>query len=196
MISIIMPAYNSENRILKMLNSIAKQTYKNYELIVVNDGSTDRTLEVCNQFKLDNSSINMKIINIRNSGVSCARNVGIDNISRKSEYIIFVDSDDLLELNMFEVLLENIKEYDYVICNYYTLSGKQRNVENYKKAEITKDNFIELYNVQAFNPLWNKIFKTDIILENNIKFNEKLKVGEDLEFVSKYIANTQKKLSK
>ena len=192
MISVIMPAYNTENKILEMLNSIARQTYKDYELIVVNDGSTDKTLEVCNKFKLDNSNINMKIIDKKNGGVSSARNIGIENINKKSEYIIFVDSDDLLEHNMFEVLIKNIKEYDYVICNYYTLVDNQKNVENYKKEEITKDNFIELYNVQAFNPLWNKIFRTEIILRNNIRFNKDLKVGEDLEFVSRYIAHTRR----
>src|SRR5699024_165398 len=100
-LSIIVPIYNSEKRLGRCLNSIINQSYKNIEIILVNDGSTDTSLEICNEFKKKDSRV--KVINKENEGVALARNDGL--LVATGDYIAFVDSDDYLDLTMYENLL-------------------------------------------------------------------------------------------
>ena len=116
-ISVVVPVYNVEKYLRKCIDSIINQTYKNLEIILVDDGSPDKCGEICDEYaKKDNR---VKVIHKKNAGVSSARNDGIDNAT--GEYIIFVDSDDWLEDNAIEIMVDKLNEYDYdcVFCNFY-----------------------------------------------------------------------------
>lgn len=115
-ISIIIPVYNTEKYIKECIESIIKQTYKNIEIIIVNDGSKDNSLSICNEYALKDKRI--KVINQKNKGQSSARNKGIKNSN--GDYILFVDSDDWIEENMLEILIKkaNTDLSDIVICSH------------------------------------------------------------------------------
>ncbi|HAB66354.1 MAG TPA: glycosyltransferase family 2 protein, partial [Firmicutes bacterium] len=111
-ISIIIPVYNGEKFIEDCINSILKQTYSNYEIVLVNDGSVDKTREIIESF--DNEKI--RLFNIENNGVSNARNFGIEHAT--GDYILFVDADDKIDNKTLEILINKQKEYDVDIIRY------------------------------------------------------------------------------
>lgn len=190
-VSIIVPVYNVENYIERCLNSIINQTLDEIEIIIINDCSTDNSINIIQQY-LNSIEHNKEIILINkkyNEGVSKARNDAI-NISR-GEYILFVDSDDWIEFNMVEKMynLAKYKNSDLVICNAYIdyENGKTKplelNFENNKKYEnntLIGDLLSQNKNLQG-HP-WNKLYKTDIIKCCNLKYNEKMSLYEDFVF--------------
>ena len=107
-ISVIVPVYNVEYYLKQCLDSIVNQTYRNLEIILVDDGSTDRSGDICDEYAQIDARI--KVIHKENGGLSSARNAGLDVCTSGGELIAFVDSDDWLELDMFEVLYTNLKE--------------------------------------------------------------------------------------
>ena len=113
-ISIIIPAYNCEKTISRCIDSILRQTYRDYEIIIINDGSTDNTKDICGKYK----SSNIKLINRINEGPSKARNIGIKEA--RGDFIVFVDSDDYLDENMLYCMIKCIKENktDIAVCGY------------------------------------------------------------------------------
>ncbi len=123
LISIIVPVYNTEEYLTLALSSLCSQTYKNIEIICVDDGSTDNSLKILEKFRAFDSRI--KIIKQKHQGVSVARNKGLDKVTGK--YIAFVDSDDYVKPEMFEVLYKTIKKYDtdVVLFNYYNLTDEK-----------------------------------------------------------------------
>lgn len=186
LISIIIPVYNAEKYIERTLNSIKEQTYSNYEIIIINDGSTDESVKICNDFKKKNNNIKITVITQKNSGVSNARNSGI--CLSKGKYIIFVDSDDSLEKNMLKDLSDSIKIADLVISGYWWDINGHTNSKSHISCNVDKSNIIELFEKGFINQLWNKIYVSDIIKKNNIRFDENLKVAEDLDFNLRYIS--------
>lgn len=194
LVSIIIPIYNVEKYLKKCLDSIVNQTYKNIEIVCIDDGSPDNSIDILNEFaKRDNR---IKIIRQENKGLSGARNKGIDNA--KGKYIIFIDSDDWIEFNMVELMINKIEKenLDIVICgqyNHYILNDNELIKEiNLKKLSNFifnnyKEYFIKNYQLKLpFGSSWNKIFKLDIIKENNLYFVEKC-LHEDLLFVFRYL---------
>lgn len=121
---IIIPAYNAEKTLARTLKSLCKQTYKNFKVIIVNDSSTDKTLEIAHAFdnKLDMSIINLK----SNKGVSHARNIGIERT--KEEYILFIDSDDAVDEEYVEHLLTADETNDFVIIQYRRNIGEKNHI--------------------------------------------------------------------
>ena len=116
LVSVIVPVYNTENKLKKCINSVTNSSYTNLEIIIVDDGSEEKTALLCNQLKQQDKRI--KVIHQKNKGVSCARNKGID--IAKGEYITFVDADDYIDEKMIKVLLTNLRKYDADIsmCKY------------------------------------------------------------------------------
>ena len=175
LISVIVPVYNCEKYLDRCIESLINQTYKNIEIILINDGSKDNSLEICNKWqKNDNRII---VINKENGGVSSARNKGLE--IAKGKYISFIDSDDYLDINCYNTLLENNGNYDVIVFNYYY------DFINYKKVGIT--NFgngkfeYELFRKNSIQGYaCNKLYKSEII--NKIRFDEKIKICEDLLF--------------
>lgn len=185
-VSVIIPIYNSEETIERCLNSVINQTYKNIEIILINDGSTDNSEQIIKKF-VDDRIIYKKY---KNHGVSVSRNNGI-SIST-GDYIIFVDSDDYLDENMIEKLI--FYSSNYTICSFYKVNGNK--IKPFKKFTQKvynlniNQNFWYLYNVQeAINRPWGKLYKTSIIKKNNIKFDENVSLGEDLLFNLNYLKN-------
>lgn len=185
-ISIIIPVYNAEDKLHRCLDSVLKQSYKDIEVIIINDGSTDGSLSICESYKSkDNRVI---IIDKKNAGVSAARNSGLRIATGK--YIQFVDSDDFVNENMSERLVEKIKENDsdVVICGYHRIE-KNRVTDKFSKettiSEICdfKDKFSEIFKGALFNVPWNKLYKREKIKEY---FKENLCIGEDLLFNLSY----------
>lgn len=184
MITVIIPAFNAEKTISQTLESILAQTYQKLEIIIIDDGSTDNTFNICQEYKISDKRI--KVINQSNSGPSAARNLGIELSS--GEYISFVDSDDILPKNGLEYLVSSFKtnnEIDIVIGSYYknkTLihipSKKVNNVEII--SDLVLSNYIMGY-------LCNKLYKSSIIKKNNLRLDESLNYAEDLVFNLEYL---------
>ncbi len=186
-VSIILPMYNAEKYIKDTIYSVLNQTFKDIELIIVDDGSTDNSYEICKEIQqLDNRIVLEKI---ENKGVSNARNYGIE--MAKGKYVMFIDSDDKYDINIVEKMVKGIESSDLLVCKFKELRPngkiKFRNIKyNYEISENSHMiNFLQKNNL--FNVVWNKIYKKDIIIDNNIKFNTNISIAEDLEFNLKYI---------
>ncbi len=179
-VSVIIPAYNSEETIEKCIDSITSQTYSDLEIIVVNDGSQDDTESIVK--RISSKDHRVKLISIPNGGVSHARNVGIDNAT--GEYITFVDSDDTIDKEMYQSLMELFQRYnaDIVHCSYKTvhINGSVIPVGGTGKIVVQEsDEAIEyLISGKLFGSgLCNKIFKKELL--KNSRLNENIKINED-----------------
>ena len=185
LVSIIVPIYNKEKFIDKCLKSIVFQTYKNTEIILIDDGSNDKSADIC--YKYASKYKNIKYYYINNSGVSNARNVGIKK--SKGEYIVFIDADDYINENYIKSLM--VDNYDLVVEGYCKDFGDKKeyieiNEGSYSIKEIKKalkDKVI----TNIFSVPYLKLFKSNIIKENKLEFNINLSFGEDFEFILKYL---------
>ncbi|MGL5749960.1 MAG: glycosyltransferase family 2 protein [Paraclostridium sp.] len=187
-ISIIVPVYNVENYLKKCLDSIVSQSFKNIEIIIVNDGSTDNSREICDEYKKKDNRI--KVIHKENEGLSSARNRGID-IS-KGKYIGFIDSDDWIDKYMYEKLYNLCEKTssDIGICNFFR-NENERNVEDEVVIELDNiEGMRELFkgNLYRFSAC-NKLFKKSCF--ENIIFPEG-RVHEDLSTTYKVFSNANK----
>ena len=195
-ISIIVPVYNSEKYLCRCIDSILNQTFSDFELLLIDDGSTDGSGIICDEYAKKDSRI--RVFHKKNGGVSSARNLGIDNA--KGEWITFCDSDDWVYPNW----LENYdvyynSNYDLISQGFETdkpLFGIGENKGKYTyyvefDNEISK--VIEQYNKsETIGFLWIKLFKSEIICKNNMLFDERLKRGEDHVFIFKYLLKSLK----
>lgn len=186
LISIIVPVYNAERTLERCIESLTKQTYRNIEIILVNDGSEDNSLNICRKHEqLDRRII---VIDKKNGGVSSARNAGID-IAR-GIYIMFCDSDDYVSDIWCSCLKDNYENDSLVMCeftNVRKIEQKSRDDANpYTIEKLFKEEFL-LYRNQGIGLLTTKIFERSIIEENNIRLIKELSLGEDLIFVLNYL---------
>lgn len=185
-ISIIIPVYNAEKYIEKCLDSIKRQTYTNYEIIIVDDGSGDSSLKICKKFKNENKSIIMKIFTQKNEGPSSARNKGIANA--EGDYITFVDSDDYLEENLLEALLNCCKKDTMIRSNYKTFKDNKIFNNTIERDAISTDKFIEKILANSFpGCVWGCLFETKIV--KKMKFSSELHFMEDTLFLVEYLNN-------
>ena len=192
-VSIIVPVYNTSKYLNKCIDSIIKQTYKNIEIVLINDGSTDNSLEILKYYE----SMDKRIIVIdkRNTGVSDTRNIGIS--ASTGEYIMFIDSDDFIDENTIEIMLKYIikKDVDVVRCNCYKYlkNGKKviDNLYELSNKKIEKESYITLYNhfltrekqINCYTPL--------LLIKRNVcpNFNVELKYMEDSMFYTELLSN-------
>lgn len=202
MVSIIVPVFNAEKYLNECVVSVIAQINGDWELIFVNDGSTDSSLAICNKF-LQNDS-RFRLINQTNQGVSAARNNALDVV--RGEWVTFLDSDDRL----FSYALNLIEECDDDVGAVFGNSMKVLSDGNYTKDNLKIDSkelihsilnfpdFIKNHNyIKAINnnnnwSCWGKFFRTQIINDNKIRFNTHLKLGEDLLFCLEYYRNIDK----
>lgn len=187
-ISVIIPVYNVGKYIGQCLDSIVNQTYKNLEIIIVNDGSSDNSLEIINRYSQNDRRI--KTINLENKGVSFARNIGIKN--SEGNYISFVDSDDYLNLNTYEKLVKNLDGEDLIIFNYGRFENSTGEI--IKEKYVSDDEMQELSEEKRYlyskinHSCWNKLYKTEYLKRNKFKFFEIL--YEDVFFNLEVIYST------
>lgn len=196
MVSIIVPTYNNQGTIKRCIESLTKQSYSNVEIIIIDDGSTDKTPEIIDFQSCQDDRI--KVIHKKNGGVSSARNTGLDIV--KGYYITFCDSDDFFEENAIEKLVGKVgdnelvvsrynanKEGDVVQPGYYVFEKDTTLEQNEYVLEICKQ-----FKNHYFGVLWNKLYRADIIKENNIIFDTNTSLGEDVIFNLDYAKNISK----
>ena len=174
-LSIIVPAYNCQKYVLECLSSIKEQGLCNYECIVVDDGSTDNTASLCDGFAKSNP--NFIVIHQANAGVSVARNKGIE--SATGDYITFVDSDDLVAPNAYKKAVETIlrEECDiYCFGLAFFVDEEQPRPYHFEQGAL-QSMFIK--HPVYMNAVWNKVFRADLLRDNGIRFNSKIKTSED-----------------
>ena len=185
LISIIIPSYNVENYIAKGIESCLNQSYKNIEIIIVDDGSIDNTIKVIEKY-LDDKRLSL--IKKANSGVSATRNVGIKNSN--GQYCIFLDSDDCLELNTVERLVSLIDGSKLIACNYkFVENDKYIYVESYVSTLMDSNKILETIGTYKYHleSSWCKLFDLSVIKNNNIYFDESITNIEDGLFVFEYL---------
>lgn len=185
-VSVIIPIYNTEKYLADCLDSVLNQTYNNLEIILVNDGSTDSSLKICQEYSKKDSRI--IVIDKTNAGVSNSRNKGIEKAS--GGYITFVDSDDRLELNAIEIMVKNLqKENVDVIRTNFLIDGKKNKLDSnllkkYKKSEFNELIYYVL-NAQISAYMWLFLIKKEVIDKNFLRLNENLIMMEDTVFFVK-----------
>lgn len=201
-ISIIVPVYNASQFLDKCMESIINQTYKKLEIILVDDGSTDSSLEICNKYASKDNRI--EVISKENGGAASARNLGIGYST--GDYIAFVDSDDYIESNMYKQMMNINEEYDcdVVMCDCYKENEKEKYIfsHNIREGYYDRDMLIKQYfptllmtNTVDYPPTisnWVCLFKREVIIKNNIRYKEGMRFSEDLLFGSQimYYANS------
>ena len=181
-VSVIVAAYNIQDYIVRCLESISNQTYKNLEVIVVDDGSSDNTGKLADEFaSKDDRFI---VIHKENRGVSSARNKGIDVAN--GDFIGFIDGDDIIECDMYEMLVNNLVKYEADIshCGYKLIDKDNETVFYGTNKVIIQDRkrgLVDLFEGTLIEPsLCNKIFKKSIV--KDIRLDESIKINEDLYF--------------
>lgn len=190
LISVIVPVYNVEEYLVRSVDSILNQTYRNLEIILVDDGSTDMSGTMCDSFKEQDERI--KVIHKKNGGLSDARNAGLDIAS--GDYIGYVDSDDWIEPDMFELMVTNCEKYgaDVAACRY---SRAYRDFTVNESTDLilhmTRDEALETYiceNVTRpiYNSVWSKLFKADLVKDYRFPVGKK---SEDIMYTTRAFCN-------
>ena len=189
-ISVIVPVYNVEKYLSRCIESILSQTFTDFELLLIDDGSTDRSGEICDEYAKKDTRI--RVFHKENSGVSAARNLGLDNA--KGEWISFVDSDDWVENDYLEKLIQG-KNFELIfvgIQSYNNTMSTNRILANFEKTEIYVDD-INIENKIINNDLlaigfcWGKLYKKFILTLYHIRFNESISNHEDHIFYFDYL---------
>lgn len=189
-VSLVIPVYNVEKFLKKCLDTVLLQNFKDFEVILIDDGSTDTSGTICDEYQKKDNRIN--VIHKDNGGVSEARNLGILNAS--GDYLIFIDSDDYIKDDYIKLLVDGIESGPFQLaCADYYISFNN-NIEIHSRNDGMKENYTsvdgvnELINKEKYQGyLWNKIFNRKIIVQNCIFFDTSIKIWEDLLFCLQYM---------
>lgn len=189
-LAIVVPVYNVERYLCECIDSILVSSFTNFELLLIDDGSTDSSGTICNDYVQKDSRV--KVFHKPNGGVSSARNVGIEHT--KAEWITFVDADDMVAPTFFENLYRPVTEYsdiDFVQagCENYQF-GRITNIEQKYDFYVGSDKLKLLNQVRGLT--FSKLYKTDILRSNGCFFDEKIHSTEDLQFTLEYILYVKK----
>ena len=183
MVSIIIPIYKAEKSIRRCIDSVIAQTYKDWELVLVDDGSPDISGEICDEYAQKDSRI--RAFHKSNGGVSSARNRGLDEAI--GERICFVDADDALEPNFLSKMA--VCSHDLVVCGFRSLQGLQITPDDIDVSGEAMGAYIpKFFNSYSAPAPWAKLFKKEIIGKFHIRFNQKLKLTEDTIFNLEYLS--------
>lgn len=201
--SIILPVYNDEKHLEKAIISVIEQNYSNWELIIVNDGSTDNTESICGKY--EQLYYQIHCFSKANGGVSAARNFALERVT--GDYVIFLDSDDYLEHYCLRTIAENDKLYDseILIFNYFTdfqiNKVVARDITVEKITDSDRANVIEfIFRMSQYHgniwygnlkTVWGKVFKVQFLKDHNILFDVHLKIGEDMIFILDCLLNAK-----
>ena len=185
--SIITPIYNAQNFLKASIESVVNQTYTNYEFILVNDGSTDNSLDICNKYSITYN--NVIIINQTNQGVSAARNSGLE-IAR-GKYILFIDSDDFLYdsstlASLYNDIILNTAD-SYQFKSFNKIDKTLFPIKNIDTSETLSLNSYGKKKISR-GEVWNYVFKKSIIDKYSLRFTNRLRISEDQAFVYSYLS--------
>ncbi|MCM1218489.1 MAG: glycosyltransferase family 2 protein [Lachnospiraceae bacterium] len=181
-ISVIIPVYNAAKSLSRCIDSLQKQKFSDFEVLLIDDGSTDASSAICDEY--GHNDVRIKVIHKENGGVSSARNMGIDIASGK--WITFVDSDDWIEGDFLSIPVK-YENYDIVLCNYIQLlQNGVRNDIVFEQIETNSDNYkdtiCKYINQDILRGPWSKFFKLDWIKRYNIRYDGQLSFAEDMIF--------------
>lgn len=194
-VSVIVPVYNVESYLERCLDSLINQTLKDIEIITVNDGSTDNSLDILNKYS--NNDNRIKVINKENSGVSDCRNIAMKQM--RGEYLTFVDSDDWINSNALEIMYTKAEEEksDLVMCTYMRefANHSKEKVYDMPKVVVYENQEIKNLHRKLFGPtdeelgdpegldslgtVWAKLYKVDVIKNNNLEFKDLKEIGSN-----------------
>ena len=191
LISVIVPVYNVEAYLKRCINSLIRQTYENLEILLIDDGSTDMSPRICDDYARQYD--NVTVIHQENKGLCGARNTGLD--CAKGEYLGFVDSDDWCALDMYQYLYENMCKYDVdvIACGYYRINSKKQTFCKYDGLNHILDNDLLIHdivlNFDYRTVFWNKLFKKEMF--ETMRFPEGY-TFEGTRFMHKLLKNVNK----
>lgn len=186
--SVIVPAYNAERTISETLRSLLDQTARDFEIVVVDDGSTDKTPEICHRFK-ENSPVPIRVFSQQNKRQSAARNLGINKA--EGEYVVFLDSDDLAENEFIEKLVRAVgtdPEIDISCCSYSLLyqdgRTKPRKLPSRPGKQILSGREVLVDLLEETLEVWSgsALYRRSVLVENNVFYDEKMTIGQDIDF--------------
>lgn len=186
-ISIIIPVYNSEKYLRECLDSVLAQTYTDFEALLIDDGSTDGSGAICDEYALKDKRV--KVFHKDNGGVSSARNVGLDYA--KGEWICFVDSDDFVSDVFLKEIIEELysSQCDILIQPLTRVVGMKYHKEiiSHKNNKLQIEEFLNDYNVTIFGFVAGKAYRNMLVKANKIKFDKEMRFGEDCDFFINYL---------
>ena len=209
LISVIIPVYNAGKFLKKSVESVINQSYKNFEIIFVNDGSTDNSGEICNQYAFADKRI--KVISQKNRGPASARNAGVRNAA--GDFVFFLDADDFIDKKTFEILVEKFEEYkpDMVMANFRKFENTGEIINQKatfspdgqpftgEEKILSKDEILEYVRHFLRHPsnhlisyCWARLYKLSVIRDNNILAKEDMRLFEDFVFNLEYLKHTDK----
>ncbi len=184
-ISVIVPVYNTEKYLPCCIDSILAQTFTDFELILVNDGSTDNSGMICDEYAKKDSRV--LVIHQENQGVSVARNNGISLAT--GMYLMFCDSDDWAEAQWCEILYKEIVKSpkSWVISNFWNVSENfDKIIHIDKEFDDCQSDYYSIYKIGLTAYLWDKIYIAEVLNKYNIRFNKDITIGEDVGFNVRY----------
>ena len=193
LVSLIIPIYNTEKYIGKLLSKLECQLSEQSELILIDDGSKDNSFSICDLYQKKNPNIHA--YHQENQGASAARNLGL--LKAQGEYIAFIDSDDDISENYIQCVTELLKAHKGVdlvqLGAYYCEKGKNIFVHKIGQAEGYLDikEYSDFILSQNSNPPWDKLYRAEIIKNNNVKFKTNMIMGEDVSFTLDFLKHTQ-----
>lgn len=190
-VSIIVPVYKAEAYLHRCVDSILAQTFTDWELLLIDDGSLDKSGEICDEYTKKDSRI--RVIHKKNSGVAAARQDGLE--LSQGEYIIHADSDDWMEpqtlLELYTVAQQ--EKADVVLCDYYIVNGDFKTYVKQKPTQISNnDRIIKDFTRNLLGSLWNKLVRRECILKYNVHFIPEINYSEDLLFCYQLFVNPVK----
>ena len=186
-VSIIIPVYNIENYLRECLDSVVNQTYSNLEIVIVDDGSTDSSGRICDEYAAKDNRI--KVIHQKNAGAAAAKNTALDNVS--GEYVAFVDSDDYVSTKWIETMFQSMKRYnaDIVECGFdkYKTSGVSSVVTTDEEKNVLAEDYLYDYISHWESALfWNKLYKKELVC--SFRFRKERRCIDDEFFTYKVIS--------
>ncbi len=197
-ISVIVPVYNVERYIKNFLISVTNQIFKDFELIIVNDGSSDKSIEIAEEY-LKGVDFDYKIINKENRGQSSARNVGIKEA--KGKWLVFPDSDDVLQANYLNNMYFNAtkrkdEDIDVVICDINRVNDRnifeETKIDNKSETKIGKEFFVDFIMHDIEIGPYSLLIKKKVLIDNNIFYNEKSRYSEEFIFITNLLYYSNK----
>lgn len=191
--SIVVPIYNASQTLRRCIDSILQQTFVEFELLLINDGSKDNSGAICDEYAQKDKRV--RVFHKENGGVSSARNLGLDNV--QGEWVTFIDSDDWVAHDYIENLYASLKIGTDLVISFSTLihnDGGRQKPSNVSSL-LVKGNFQSLfvdYNLHIYTSPWGKLYKRSIIEKHSMRFCEEMHIGEDLLFLYSYMLNVEK----
>lgn len=173
LITFILPVYNAESTLKRCLDSILKQSYCNYEVIIVDDGSIDNSGKICDSYSLNDKKF--RVVHTENAGIASARQLGVSLAT--GEYVIHIDSDDWIESNMLSDMMNEISDADILISDYYYNTKLGQTYVRQKDCTTSEELLTAIVKGEVFGSLWHKLLRR--YLYQRIEFNADLSFCED-----------------